>query len=110
MCSLLLSTAKVDINRRSSFNHTPLLLAVCNGHLDVADILIMSGAEVPPAALFLGCAHGHIAVLERLLTVEGLHLGLVDDRGASCLILAAGGGYYHAGTERVSMGGSQVRD
>jgi ankyrin repeat protein len=57
------------------------------------DALILGGASVPQAALLSACHSGHVNVVQRLLMVEGMHLGVVNDQGSDCLMLAAARGH-----------------
>uniref|UniRef100_A0A7S3VIH2 Uncharacterized protein n=2 Tax=Dunaliella tertiolecta TaxID=3047 RepID=A0A7S3VIH2_DUNTE len=91
--SLLLSTGQVNVDQVNVWGESPLTLACSEGRLECVDVLLLAGASVPPLAMLRACAHGHLAVVRQLLSVEGMHLDFVDDRGATCLMLAAAGGH-----------------
>ncbi|KAF5831349.1 ankyrin repeat-containing domain protein [Dunaliella salina] len=91
--SLLLSTGQVNVDQLSAWGESPMTLACSEGCLEGVDVLLLAGASVPPLAMLRACAHGHLAVARQLLSVEGMHLDFVDDRGATCLMLGAAGGH-----------------
>ena len=64
---LLHSNATTDVNQQSEDGKTPLFMAVCSGHVDVANLLIGAGADVNyvrrgRTLLSNACQYGHQSV------------------------------------------------
>lgn len=91
--SLLLSTGRVDMDRLGPEGDTPLVLACSHGHASCVDVLLLAGARASAEAMLKACARGHATIVERLLTQDGMHLDFLASNGATCLMLAAGGGH-----------------
>ena len=76
----------VDVNVRSSADHTPLILASWKGHLDVVQCLLEHGADMNlmdnqnNAPLTLVAYHGHVNIV-RLLLEHKADVNSQDKRG-----------------------------
>ena len=69
---LLRSNATTYVDQQSQDGKTPLFMAVCSGHVDVANLLIGAGADVNyvrrgRTLLSNACQYGHKSVAYRLL-------------------------------------------
>ncbi len=93
--ALLLKGARMDLlnNERKS----PLFLAIQNGHLEAAEILIAAGAPLshngsPPLMLALAAHFGHLDLVKSLLAA-GAEVNATNEHGATALFCAASEGH-----------------
>lgn len=90
---LLEQNADIDL-RETAFDWPPLLAAVWNGHVEVAELLVEHGASVKVrdrhnrTALFLAAQRNHLAMLDSLLRRDGASINDVDGNGRTPLYIA----------------------
>jgi len=91
--------ANIKAHIFSNHGYTPLMLSAKNGHVDVVNILLNSGANVNTqasdgkTALFLAAENGHIDVVRRLLMVDNIYLNILDQFGHNPISIARQNGY-----------------
>lgn len=86
----------VDVNSRSGKGFAALARAACEGHVEIAELLLAHGAEVEACdpvgntALTFAAGQGHADLVEALLA-HGADLHARNVEGNTALIVAAGG-------------------
>jgi len=94
----LLSGGSVDIDQADPDGWTPLMLAVCNGHIQVARMLLNKGASVSVVAdegrtaLLVSAQEGHLT-LTKMLVKAGADLEAETSMGSTPLHLAVESGH-----------------
>ncbi|XP_071099039.1 serine/threonine-protein phosphatase 6 regulatory ankyrin repeat subunit B-like [Haliotis cracherodii] len=87
-----------DINTRGENGHTPLMLAVCEGHTDVVDFVVDHGADVNmvdndgDGLLHLACEAGNVKMVKDVMSYSDINLK--DNVGWTPLAMAAVEGNY----------------
>jgi serine/threonine-protein phosphatase 6 regulatory ankyrin repeat subunit B len=87
-----------DVNKRDSRNQTALASAILNGNLDIARLLVESGAievGVKEANLIVEATRGNVIAISRLLDV-GADINATDRQGRTALMWAAAKGHEEA--------------
>lgn len=82
---------KTDIDRRSTKDETPLMMACLKGHVDLARKLVARGADVNKPGwtpLHYAATGGHVAVLQLLLD-ENAYIDAESPNGTTPLMMAA---------------------
>ena len=94
-CRRLIETGEANVNGdRDCYGRTALHLASHRGHLDIAELLVSSGADMTIAAmdgrtaLHLASSHGHLDIV-RLLLTEGADITIAANDGRTALHLAS---------------------
>jgi ankyrin repeat protein len=96
---LLLSRSKAELNVRGQDGGTPLLLALSQGHAEVAKYLLEAGAdatladEVGNAALHQAAGRGHAETVRLLLSYSKAELNVRGQDGGPPLLLALSRGH-----------------
>lgn len=102
--SVLNGIKQIDVNAMNKKGYTALALAVKNGFLDIATLLISRGANVNTrnnsgqSPLFLSCWCNYLDLV-KLLLEHGAEINTSDQRGWSPLTIAA----YHGNSDIVEL-------
>ncbi|XP_048242398.1 ankyrin-3-like isoform X2 [Haliotis rufescens] len=95
----LLSLKTFNINRRDSFESTPLMIAAEAEHSDVYHLLVSEGADLSLTddrdrdCLMLACGRGDMSIVKHLLSLKTFNINRRDSFGSTPLMIAAEAGH-----------------
>ncbi|XP_048242390.1 serine/threonine-protein phosphatase 6 regulatory ankyrin repeat subunit C-like isoform X2 [Haliotis rufescens] len=100
----LLSYEDININERTVYEQSPVMVAAEAGHSDVYHLLVSEGADLSLTAnrgrdcLMLACKGGNISIVEHLLSLKTFNINRRDWLGSTPVMMAAEAGHsdvYH---------------
>ena len=90
------------INSKDIYGYTALMYASANGHAEIVDLLLESGADVEvrdygnQTALMYASVHGHDSIVKSLISKGHSNPNVKDNRGLTALSWASSYGYVEA--------------